>query len=662
MATTIDELQVLITAQNKQFQKALREVSAQLDGVSGEAQKAGSQMSAGFEKVNTMATKALKVGVVAAVAAVTASIPAAVRRIDTLNNSARTFENMGFKSEASSKAVDELVKSITGLPTPLDSAMRGMTALAATYGDVELGQKVFSSLNNAILGFGGSASMVDNAIMQLSQLPMDGPLDAQTWNSLRNSGLTPVLVAMAKDSKMSVSQMKEAFGSGQLTVQDFTSKLIEMNEKGGGGLKSLQQIAKDSTAGIGTGFENMKTAITRGVATIIEAIGSANISNAIASIGTAFESVLVAVAGLVAFIAANGDVFAPLAVGVTAAVTAIVAYNTYVKISTVITAAWSAASTYMTLVTSLQAQGLGVLRAAWLALNIVMKANPIGLVITAVIAITSALVYFATQTETGKKIFETAMNAIKTAAQTVWNWIKGNWPLLLAILTGPVGTAVVLIIKNIDTIKKGFSTALSSIKTVWNSAPGFFSGVVSNIGTNFNRIRSYVKSAFDRAVSAIKSIDWSGIGVNIIKGIGGGIASMGGWLADQAKAAVGGAKDKLKSFLGIHSPSRVMRDEIGKMMGLGMAEGIDASTKYAVKSAADSASRVMSAYSGMSVDLPTSKELSGRLDVEFNSKLSKVDSRLIPVNVQLDGETLLRFVIDGVNGKSFMSNHSVIDY
>src|SRR5690606_26176362 len=105
----------------------------------------------------------------------------------------------------------------------------------------ERGQKVFSALNNAILGFGGTAAMVDNAITQLSQLPMDGPLDAQTWNSLRNSGLTPVLVAMGKEMGMSVSELKKDLSKdGTKTVEDFLNALVKLDKQGGGGLKSLE--------------------------------------------------------------------------------------------------------------------------------------------------------------------------------------------------------------------------------------------------------------------------------------------------------------------------------------------------------------------------------------------------------------------------------------
>lgn len=298
---TVDQLQVLITANSRDLDAKLGAISKQLGGMSNETSK--------FSKMSTVALGAIA-GAAAALAnkginMITSSIGSAIKRVDTLNNSARTFENMGFKAKDSSKAMDALNKSILGLPTSLDDGVRGMTALAATYGDVSKGQKVFSAMNNAILGFGGSADMVNNAIIQLSQLPMDGPLDAQTWNSLRNSGFTPVLVAMAKESKMSVSALKKSFGEGELTVEDFTDKLLKLDKEGGGGLKSLEKIAKDSTKGIGTGFANMSTAINRGLANVISAIGSAEISGAIAQFGSLFESALTGFSKQVPFILAS---------------------------------------------------------------------------------------------------------------------------------------------------------------------------------------------------------------------------------------------------------------------------------------------------------------------------------------------------------------------
>ena len=70
---------------------------------------------------------------------------------------------------------------------------------------------------------------------------------------------------------LTAGQMKEGL-SPIISVEEFQDALIKLNKEGGGGLKSLEQIAKDSTAGIKTGLANMKTAIVRGVANVVTKI------------------------------------------------------------------------------------------------------------------------------------------------------------------------------------------------------------------------------------------------------------------------------------------------------------------------------------------------------------------------------------------------------
>lgn len=270
----------------------------------------------GFAKGSLVAVGA---GIAAIGVAVGANLGAAVRRFDTLNNSARTFKNIGFAEGDVTASMEALENAITGLPTSLDDAVRGMTALASTYNSISIGEQLFTSLNNAILGFGGTASEVNNAVQQLSQLPMDGPLDAQTWLSLRNSGLTPVLVAMSRDMGMSIDQMKTAFGEGELTVADFTRSLLKMNEEGGGGLTALKDIAADATQGIGTGFSNMQISIQRGITELLDAIGGSNITSAFTSIGRAIQGVLSAAASLINALSPLSFILNPLASGIGAA-------------------------------------------------------------------------------------------------------------------------------------------------------------------------------------------------------------------------------------------------------------------------------------------------------------------------------------------------------
>ena len=230
--TTVGTIDVIAKIDTSQYKMGEKEIEKSNKQIENSAENTSKKSNNAFNTMAEVGMAAVASAAVLAGAAIIKNLGGAIRRVDTLNNSTRTFDNMGFDARETAKAMSALEKSITGLPTPLDSAVRGMTGLAATYGDVSMGQKVFTALNNAILGFGGSASMVDNAIMQLSQLPMDGPLDAQTWNSLRNSGLTPVLVAMSKDMGLSVNEMKKKFGEGELTVKDFTDALIKMNTDG----------------------------------------------------------------------------------------------------------------------------------------------------------------------------------------------------------------------------------------------------------------------------------------------------------------------------------------------------------------------------------------------------------------------------------------------
>src|SRR5690606_34493076 len=270
-----------LVVQIKQSDKAIEKLG---DTASKSANKAHKAFNS-FAKGSLVAVGA---GIAAIGVAIGANLGGAIRRFDTLNNSARTFKNIGFAEGDVAASMEALNDAITGLPTSLDDAVRGMTALASTYNSISIGEQLFTSLNNAILGFGGTAAEVNNAVTQLSQLPMDGPLDAQTWMSLRNSGLTPVLVAMSRDMGMSIDEMKTKFGEGELTVADSTRSLLTMNEEGGGGLNALEDIAADATSGIGTGFSNMQISIQRGITELLDAIGGSTIPSARSAIGRAF--------------------------------------------------------------------------------------------------------------------------------------------------------------------------------------------------------------------------------------------------------------------------------------------------------------------------------------------------------------------------------------
>jgi hypothetical protein len=82
---------------------------------------------------------------------------------------------------------------------------------------------------------------------------------------------------------------------------------------------------------------------------------------------------------------------------------------------------------------------------------------------------------------------ETAWNFVLNLVRSVWNWISANWPLLLAILTGPFGVAVLAIQRNWDTIM------------------GFFRGLPGEFLRIFGAVGDAITAPFRAAVDAIAS-------------------------------------------------------------------------------------------------------------------------------------------------------------
>lgn len=282
------ELQVKITGDSSDLNKTLNSTSKAVDETGKATQNSFLKTGAVMGAVAGIAQNVFS----RAIDGISSSVGDAIKRVDTLNNANNIFADMGFKAADTKVAMDNLKTSILGLPTSLDQAVSGVELLAGSTNDIGKSQKIFSAMNDAILGFGGSADAVQGAIVQLSQAFSNGKVDAQTWNSLIQNGMGPALNAIAKQMGITTGALKDGLSTGTISVQAFQDALIKMDTEGGGGMKSFKETSKDATSGIASGMANAKTAVTRGIADIIQAIGSKNISDAISRIGTAFENAL----------------------------------------------------------------------------------------------------------------------------------------------------------------------------------------------------------------------------------------------------------------------------------------------------------------------------------------------------------------------------------
>lgn len=283
----VSSIKFSISVDTKELSSNLKNAQSAMKDTAGTAKgsnSAWSMMTNGLKGIGKGALDAVsKIGKMAlsvtvfkavntAINMVTGSLGKAITRIDTMNNSQKVFENMGFAADETERAMKNLEKSIDGLPTPLDQAVQGVQMFASGMRDIEGAEQMFSAVNNAVLGFGGSAQNVTTVTQQLSQAFSAGKIDGRAWQSMMSNGLGPALNAMADNMGITTAQLREGLSEGTISVEQFKDAFVDLNENGTAEMASLQQMAKDMTSGISTSFANLQTAVVRGLANVIMAL------------------------------------------------------------------------------------------------------------------------------------------------------------------------------------------------------------------------------------------------------------------------------------------------------------------------------------------------------------------------------------------------------
>jgi phage-related protein len=163
-------------------------------------------------------------------------------------------------------------------------------------------------------------------------------------------------------------------------------------------------------------------------------------------------------------------------------------------------------------------------------------------------------------------------------------WSAFNWLQLGSNAVKGLGNGIKSMfgaIKNtgqglLNAVKGGLSNLPSSLMNLGRSAVYSLSGTIGGLGHLGRSAMLKIASAIESAIRTLPS-KMLGIGKDIVKGIWSGISGMGGWIAKQVGGFASGIVNKFKKSLGIHSPSRVMRDMVGIYIGQGIGTGIIAS-------------------------------------------------------------------------------------
>ena len=172
---------------------------------------------------------------------------------------------------------------------------------------------------------------------------------------------------------------------------------------------------------------------------------------------------------------------------------------------------------------------------------------------------------------------------VKQLPSKVWTWLVNvvskvaSWGLNMATKAKEVATKFVTSVVN-------FIKQLPS--KIWTWLSNAASKVVSWGSSLASKGREAATRLLNAIVDKVKSIPSKllSIGKDIVKGLWNGIGNATSWLKSKIKGFVGDVTGWLKKFFKIGSPSKLMRDEIGRWLPEGMAVGIDRNAKSVLSS------------------------------------------------------------------------------
>lgn len=584
---------------------------------------------------------------------ITNNVQGAITRIDTLTNATRNFQNMGVKTSVVNTQMNNLKNAINGLPTSLDSAVSGVQLLTSSLnGNMPQSVSVFKALNDGILGFGGTTEQVTNSITQLSQAFSNGKIDAETWNSMIDSGLGPTLNAMAKQMGITTGTLKSGLSDGSISVSQFNDALVNLDKNGGGGIASLSKIAQDSTSGIVTSMANAKTAVTRGVADMITGVNNGiksldittplgqitGIGSIISQLGTVVEQTFGAIgqaipqafsglSGVISSLVGSGNQIQTLFATISTTISGVLGtmdfsaltnlaqailpalqagFQTFLgyvtpAIQPLLTAfvnLWNAIQPIVNVIASslmpvFQTLGAflggfvsGVMGALTTAFNVLAGVARIltpviqfvGSVIQALAPIFVTVAGFIGQLMGQFAGFNGILGVVGKVVSSVFSGIIGFGSRLFSSLSGVfnnIANGFRIMGSGLGGVGRGIANTFSNII---GFAGRMVSGIIKSVSGIAGKIGSHFSGVFNAISKAIGNV--ADIGKNIVDGIASGIK--GAWKS--VTSAIGALTDmipkKIRSLLGIHSPSRVMRDMVGKFIPQGIAVGMTSQDEF----------------------------------------------------------------------------------
>lgn len=488
------------------------------------------------------------------------------------------------------------------------SDIRNTTAQLAANG-VDNYANLAEAAGNLNAVAGGNADTFKSVGMVLTQTAGAGKLTTENWNQLSDAipGASGKLQEAMKKNGAYTGDFRDAMAKGEITADEFNKAVMDL------GMTDAAKEAATSTQTIEGAMGNLEASVvnvgmqildsfkgpaTQGISMLAEGIGG--LPQAFKSLTSSMMPVLQQVGSVFqSSFAPVGQVFtSQLLPALKPFMQA--CQNLGSAIMPILNAAFQ---TFTPVLGSLVAKFTEV--GAAIMTTVTPVINNMAAVVQAVLPTVQAA--FTTVASAIQGVIDAVFPYIQTVITTVMNVINAIITTVLAVVQGNwsgVWTGIGNIVTTVwNGIKANVSAAINAVSGVVSSVMGSISAnwsgvwnaVKGLVGSAWNGITSTVSNGVNNVMNTVKGIGgkirgaFSGAGNwllsaggNIIRGLVNGIRNAIGEAVNAAKSAASSVVNAAKSALGIHSPSRVFRDEVGKMIPAGLGKGVEANMNLAV--------------------------------------------------------------------------------
>lgn len=228
------------------------------------------------------------------------------------------------------------------------------------------------------------------------------------------------------------------------------------------------------------------------------------------------------------------------------------------------------------------------------------------------------------------------------------NMIANNLPRLIECGVNLIVSLIQGIWNCVPKLIEQFPTIIQSIFTMWKSTNWValgthaISAILNGISQLMSSIPNTLHSIAQSALNTFRNVDWWSVGMNIIRGIRDGIFDGAHKIVDAAEDVARSALRAAKSFLGIHSPSRVFKEQVGYQIDAGQAEGIEENADIVADAAEEVSRKALDASMDVNYNLPNTDSVSKDIGASFNSRILNTVNRVIEVPLNLNGREIAR--------------------